>query len=541
MKRIARIICTLALLAVTGGTAHAVGLLAKSPNLNPIGGFPMWLQDQNSLALQACMDQARCILPAAGEEANFNPGNTLVFPGTVGNPLNFPGEHFFFYANSTFQVNAAPALVIMAVEASFAPSVAAGNQSMFHRFRVRIDNPPLSGDYTLRHPWGTTVFTGQPCTAGVRCTVTADLNTGLPPDFAGILGASADGSISTFLIQNNPALPAGFIGDGVSATTVTGSPTAFNRVELLAPGGGIVGSSDQFIVAGKKIGMEVNPFPTAQTTAVVGTPAPTTVTVTNLSGAPLDFSAAAALQIDPASANAADFSITAPTAGVSCINNATVGAVTPNNTCSFNVAFNPAASAVASRTATVKITPAVANTNAPSTSVTFAGTAQFPLTVTVGANGALQKVVAPSNVAAVTGPVDAGSTVKFLPVPNTVVANVSKFLPVVTVNGSAVKPAADGTFDLATIAAPQTVSVSFVRPGDVFADQAGANDGQVTLSDALEALRIVTGLNSAPSDTQRVAADVGPLVGGKPAPDGLVDVSDVLVILWRAISQPPTW
>jgi hypothetical protein len=541
MKGISRVIGTMVLLLLTvcmAVPAHAVGLLAKSTGVNAVGGFPVWLQDQNSLALQACVDPARCPLPVAGEEPNFNPANPLSFPGP---PLNFPSEHFFFYAESNFPVNGDTTLVIMAIEAAFAPSVAPGNQTMFHRFRVRIANPPVSGEYTLRHPWGTTTFTGQPCTAGVRCTVTADTNTGLPPDFAGILGVSPDGSISHFLVQ--PAPPAGFIGDGVSATTVTGSPTAFNRVELVAPGGAIVGSSDQFIVAGKKIGMEVSPFPTAQMKAVVGTPALTTVTVTNLSGAALDFTAATAIAIDPASPNAADFSVAAPLAGTPTCLGASIPAVAPNNICAFSVDFHPAASAIPQRTATLKITPAIANTNAPVTSVALAGTAQFPVTVTVGPNGALQKVLPGGNVAAVSEPADAGSTLKFLPLPNVVVPNVSKFMTLFEVNDVAVRPAADGTFEVAVDDAPKAVEVTFVRPGDVSVDPAsGLGDGQVTIPDALEALRIVTGLNSAPTGAQRTAADVGPLVSGKPTADGLVDISDVLTILWRVVSPTaPNW
>ena len=49
-------------------------------------------------------------------------------------------------------------------------------------------------------------------------------------------------------------------------------------------------------------------------------------------------------------------------------------------------------------------------------------------------------------------------------------------------------------------------------------------------------------MNAAPTGGQRVAADVGPLVAGKPAPDGLVDISDVLTVLWRVVSPTaPNW
>jgi hypothetical protein len=162
--------------------------------------------------------------------------------------------------------------------------------------------------------------------------------------------------------------------------------------------------------------------------------------------------------------------------------------------------------------------------------------------VEVDANGVVQKVLASGNVAAVSENVEAGTTLTYLPVPDAVVPNVSQYRPLVKVNNQTVTPAADGTFSIASLGAAQFVDVSFLRPGDVFFEEAtGTSDNQVTMTDALEALRIVSGLNAAPADAQKLAADVGPLVGGKPTADGLIDVSDVLTILWRSISQPPTW
>ncbi len=59
-------------------------------------------------------------------------------------------------------------------------------------------------------------------------------------------------------------------------------------------------------------------------------------------------------------------------------------------------------------------------------------------------------------------------------------------------------------------------------------------DGTVDIADALLALRIVIGTYS-PSVQQFVHGDVAPLVGGAPAPDGIIDTGDVLAIMRNAV------
>lgn len=73
----------------------------------------------------------------------------------------------------------------------------------------------------------------------------------------------------------------------------------------------------------------------------------------------------------------------------------------------------------------------------------------------------------------------------------------------------------------------QSKPISY-SPGDL------NGDGTVAMIDALIALRIVVGLASA-SPTQLASGDVAPLVQGRPAPDGVIDVGDVVVILRKAV------
>ena len=59
-------------------------------------------------------------------------------------------------------------------------------------------------------------------------------------------------------------------------------------------------------------------------------------------------------------------------------------------------------------------------------------------------------------------------------------------------------------------------------------------DGAVDIADALKALRIAAGIETAaPADL--VSGDVAPLGGGMPAPDGVINIGDVVVILRKAV------
>lgn len=550
MKRLSQVCCILAILIMSlGGTPSAdAALQAFSPSLNPAAGnIPTWYQDTGGLAVQPCLDVGPCGLVA--EAGVFNPALPVAFPG------NIPSEFFYFSATSSAGftlVDGSGALVTLALEAAFVDATGAAvpsntpgaTGSTFQRIRVRLDAAPAAGTYTLQYPWGELTFTCP--TAGARCTFTRDIPTAAAPpvDFSLALGGAVANSMSTFLLQSPPPVTPGFVGDGVTESLVIGGPgTVRTSVIIIPPAPLIPSTNTLFVVVGKKIGMDVTPTPVADLGAAVVdvTPAQTPITVTNLTGAPMLLTGTNPPAIQLTGPNAADFSVAPPAAGVTSCINGTIGIAAPNNKCSFNVVFKPIASTVAVRTAKATITPND-TANAPPTSIALTGEAEFPITVEVEANGRLQKVLAGGNVAAVSENTDAGTTLKYLPLPNDVVANVSKYRPLVKVNNLTVTPDADGTFSIPTIGAAQFVDISFIRPGDVAVDPAtGIGDNLVDVKDALEALKIVVGLNAAPTDAQRLAADVGPLVAGRPTADGQIDVSDVLAILWRSISQPPAW
>ncbi len=65
------------------------------------------------------------------------------------------------------------------------------------------------------------------------------------------------------------------------------------------------------------------------------------------------------------------------------------------------------------------------------------------------------------------------------------------------------------------------------------------SDGDVDVNDALKALRIAAGID--PETAGNLASgDVAPLVNGAPAPDGTINIGDVVVILRKAI-DPLSW
>lgn len=55
------------------------------------------------------------------------------------------------------------------------------------------------------------------------------------------------------------------------------------------------------------------------------------------------------------------------------------------------------------------------------------------------------------------------------------------------------------------------------------------NDGNIGAADILLTTQIVLGLQAA-TEFQMLHADVAPLIAGKPSPDGMIDVADLLLI-----------
>ncbi len=62
-------------------------------------------------------------------------------------------------------------------------------------------------------------------------------------------------------------------------------------------------------------------------------------------------------------------------------------------------------------------------------------------------------------------------------------------------------------------------------------------DGKIDVIDALKALRIASGIDTAAA-SDLIHGDVAPLIGGQQHPDGKIDLSDVVVVLRKAAGLP---
>lgn len=218
--------------------------LAAVGPVSPDNGFPMWYQDSNGLILSPCTDPEFCFFlpPDPTTPASF--------------PSNYPDE-VFFWAAEAIMIDATPAnpskgngilgraILTLALEGAFFNGpVVPGDQVVFGRIRIRVDNLVPGETYTVTHPYGVNVFdnlgldAGPGVIKGSGISFVEDIGIGAQGDFTGAL----DSRIGPFLVWDPataPAPPPGFIGDGgLTLQKVIGSPsgTNFFRVEGLNVG-----------------------------------------------------------------------------------------------------------------------------------------------------------------------------------------------------------------------------------------------------------------------------------------------------------------
>jgi hypothetical protein len=132
-------------------------------------------------------------------------------------PSNFAEEHFYYLLNAGN--NAAPVagtgqttrvLLVAGIEGAFGTGpVAAGDEIVFARLRIKVDPLPYSGTYTVYTPFGKRVFENQ--IAGDRLFATEDVGLSI-----GDFQAALRGSIYPFLVPSS--VPGGPEMPPVSAT-----------------------------------------------------------------------------------------------------------------------------------------------------------------------------------------------------------------------------------------------------------------------------------------------------------------------------------
>lgn len=245
--------------------AHAQGLAAVGPT-NPEHGFPEWYEDHDGLRLDACItDPVLCLLDTAAP--------VLIDPN-----LPFPQNYGGVWSDHTFYAmaeaamptnNGGQALLVLTIQGGFLNDAGPvdGEQEVFARFRVRVDNLVAGANYTVTTPFG--VYNFVATGAGVRgINFTDDVGRGVPGVFDGALA----GAIGPFLQWDTglPILDANgrqYIGNPTIEHTVTGSPFGTNVFRIQGPsvGGAGVNSieTNLFAVLGLRAQEVVVPAPVA--------------------------------------------------------------------------------------------------------------------------------------------------------------------------------------------------------------------------------------------------------------------------------------
>jgi PKD domain len=207
------------------------GGLAKAGPVSPDIGFPDWYRDNKGVELEPCMTN---LDPNCGGAVPVpDPTQPTVFP------TNFPDE--FFYQDATAEMttgSGSRVLAQFALEGAFATAVTPGDQMVFSRIRFRIDTGLQgNGQYKITHPYGVDVVQAGPDPANKpNLFITQDVGA-----TAGAFSEVLGGRVGPFLKwapTADPAdvPPAGYIGDGATPHTVTGSDLGTNFVRIEGPG-----------------------------------------------------------------------------------------------------------------------------------------------------------------------------------------------------------------------------------------------------------------------------------------------------------------
>jgi hypothetical protein len=220
-----------------GQAVRGEGLLEAGPlpqgAAPPVSLFPSWFMDKTGLALEPCLDGPPLCLSSLADFSN---------PAI--------GEAFYWSASTDLgPVQGATGFVELALEAAFLnPAQIRANAMVFNRLRIRLDNLPAVGDYTIQHPFGQVTIAAvqdPDPRKGININSTTDLpGSAGPRSYRQVLNAR---NIGPFLRQVNS--PPGFLGTPNIARPVTGGING-NAVIVTGPGGFTM-SSNLFAVEGK--------------------------------------------------------------------------------------------------------------------------------------------------------------------------------------------------------------------------------------------------------------------------------------------------
>lgn len=188
-------------IALAAGGSVALAELERVGPTDPQNGYPRWYQDTTGITFE---------FGAPLNQAELDGGWLLIGTADVPSgtapetfPTDFAVEHFYWSAETEIDFvmpdgDDGRARLVLAVEASFAAEIPRdGDQIVFGRLRIRMDDVPFNGDYTVYTPYGVRTYTDQ--VAGERLFETEDIGIGAPGDFSGALTSS----VGPFLLPSN--------------------------------------------------------------------------------------------------------------------------------------------------------------------------------------------------------------------------------------------------------------------------------------------------------------------------------------------------
>lgn len=194
--------------------------------VNPVNGFPEYVVDSEGTALQICLDEIASDGTAVA--CLFDPPDPD--PTSFSSQIGFGAEAFWWLAESSIDTPRLSALVVQAVEAAFVTEVPAdGDQFPFTRLRIRVDVPE-PGIYTVTHPYGEETFIVEAVDAGQEIRESFDIEFAADTVHQGRVGPLLRWDATP------PAAPPGYLGDGLTEHTVTGSPCGNNFFRVVAVG-----------------------------------------------------------------------------------------------------------------------------------------------------------------------------------------------------------------------------------------------------------------------------------------------------------------
>ena len=230
--------------------------------LDPNTGFPIWYQDPTGVRLSTCLDPGGACLATLPD-----PTRPALVAADEANS-NFPDEMFYFSGDADLPgTNGVTGRLVLGLEGAFANRVQSGDQIVFGRVRIRIDNLTQGASYRVTHPYGVDEF--DDVNSGDRgINFTEDVGLTSFPNGA------LNSRIAPFLTWDTYGLPPaqggpqnGFIGNPGVTHKVSGSPFIdrtgvpqnYFRLERIDPTTreviALVGQTDLFAIQGKISGM----------------------------------------------------------------------------------------------------------------------------------------------------------------------------------------------------------------------------------------------------------------------------------------------